>query len=829
MTRYVFAILLQWCVLQAAVAAPGDLDTSFGNGGWISLASRQSAFASLYAEDAVMQTDGKLLVAGEVRGMGRTDAFLFRYLPDGSLDATFGVGGRLVESLDQQDMENHAVVQLPDGKIFVAANRDAPNDSVIILSRYQTNGVLDAGFGDGGRALIQSLPAGYTFFSIRDLAVQSAGKLLLFVRLQDESYAQQEAVVRFNADGSIDTSFAAGGWLLTGASSRYLVDPHLLVQADQKIVIGLTDDERRFVLLRYLANGDADTGFGDQGRVVTAVGHTAIADYKHAELAGVQQQPDGKLLVNGTACNGDAEGFYCDADAVVLRFDGQGVLDHDGFGVAGVAWSNQEGLWDFGEAVFQNPDGSVDLSGVVYDGDEQKRFSLRFQPDGVLKKSFGKNGVMMSHMPVRAEEHIFLRGNGRKTVLVYNLYRERDGVSMIGQQRILPDGDRDDGFGNRGVVNTIQHMRWIEADRIFADADGGFSVTAFVAERDGGSQQLVRLTADGKPDKSFRRDGFWRLPPGQRIAAKQADGKWLATGMQGGQTAIYRYTAGGKVDRSFGARGTALVPALDEKPMYLEKLLVQPDGKLLLAVSHRPSSNEINIWLFRLLPDGLPDISFGEQGSVLLAGDRSFLTALQLDGFGNILAGVGRYSAGSWQSFLQRYQADGAVDDAFGTAGSVSGGSLTGFVDLLAAAEGTLFLASEDGTGFVVGALQPDGSADAGFADQGLARVTRADGQRVLPRSLHRLPSGQLLVSGTFYDPQTGFTSAFFSRLSAAGNLDTTFGDNGWQVFNAANGDKVLATQPSLGGVTLLPDGNWLLPFLLEDGRLHVARFLGSD
>ncbi|HWX39880.1 MAG TPA: delta-60 repeat domain-containing protein, partial [Blastocatellia bacterium] len=126
-------------------AADGDLDKSFGMGGIVltqfdTQVDANGAFSD--GRTVAIQTDGKIVAGGETDHNGRTmDAALARYNPDGSLDATFGSGGKVITA-NTQGLDVIAIQS--DGKIVAASQRE--------LLRYTTDGSLDPGFGSGGRA-----------------------------------------------------------------------------------------------------------------------------------------------------------------------------------------------------------------------------------------------------------------------------------------------------------------------------------------------------------------------------------------------------------------------------------------------------------------------------------------------------------------------------------------------------------------------------------------------------------------------------------------------------------------------------------------------------
>jgi uncharacterized delta-60 repeat protein len=220
----------------AAIRYRGDgtLDPSFGDGGVV-----ETHFDGLSGVGALaLEADGSLLAVGGVTQLppvGKEFLAIARYRPDGSLDATFGEGGKIQTLFDSDDdlvvLSGVLAIQA-DGRMIVRLGHD--------LARYTANGALDQTFGTGGIAeqnIIQ-LP--------NAAAVQSDGKIVV-VNLR----SGPSVVARFNADGSVDESFGDGG---VSAGPESGIPSVVAVQGDGKIVVGelLPEEHNPFVLLRLI-------------------------------------------------------------------------------------------------------------------------------------------------------------------------------------------------------------------------------------------------------------------------------------------------------------------------------------------------------------------------------------------------------------------------------------------------------------------------------------------------------------------------------------------------------------------------------------------------
>src|SRR5437773_237131 len=212
MRRPTLSVFLWAAVLTmplAACANPGDLDPSFGTGGKVTTPSGSNG----YINALVLQPDGKLVAAGYTQNNGSNSDFaLVRYNADGSLDGSFGTDG-IVTTLIQNGGFFEAVVLQPDGKLVAAG----VGGGHFALVRYNADGSLDGTFGTGGKVIT---PIGSFADMAYALVLQPDGKLVAAGSTSNGSWAF--ALVRYNADGSLDGSFGTGGTVTTQIGSSNL-------------------------------------------------------------------------------------------------------------------------------------------------------------------------------------------------------------------------------------------------------------------------------------------------------------------------------------------------------------------------------------------------------------------------------------------------------------------------------------------------------------------------------------------------------------------------------------------------------------------------------
>src|SRR6266436_4086226 len=224
---------------QAAQAAGGDLDPTFGTGGKVTTdLSRSTDLANAVA----VQSDGKLVVVGQTyknNDYSDEDFVVTRYNTDGTLDNTFGSRGRVRTDFPGLAAVPSSVVIQPDGKIVVAGGAfplfTFLGDFKVV--RYNPNGSLDTSFGVGG-IVTKTFPEGSYAFEV---ALKPDGKIIaagtVFVAFDPgESSDTDFALARYNPDGTLDTTFGNGGTVMTDFFGNEDDAFSVLIQPDGKIV-----------------------------------------------------------------------------------------------------------------------------------------------------------------------------------------------------------------------------------------------------------------------------------------------------------------------------------------------------------------------------------------------------------------------------------------------------------------------------------------------------------------------------------------------------------------------------------------------------------------
>ena len=364
--RLVLPVFIALAMPALAIATPGDLDPSFGDGGKV-----VTDFGGVdVATAVVIQPDGKLVVAGRTDAGGNATFALARYNSNGSLDSTFGSAGLVITDFGGND-QAFAVALQPDGKIVTAGRRG----SDVIVARYHPDGTVDLSFATAGRAVTNF---GATELALA-LALQPDGKIMIAGRTTSGG-TFNFALARYQSSGALDTTFGQQGLVSTdfgGSVDRVFA---LVLQPDGKAVVA-GDSDANFALARYNPDGSLDTTFGSGGKVVTTFGG-------RDQASAVVLQPDGKIVVAGQT------DVNTSVDFALARYNPDGSLDGT-FGTGGRVTTDFTGSGnDIASAVALQFDGKM-----LVGGGSQGNFAVaRYLANGSLDPSFGNAGMMTTDL-----------------------------------------------------------------------------------------------------------------------------------------------------------------------------------------------------------------------------------------------------------------------------------------------------------------------------------------------------------------------------------------------------------------------------------------------
>lgn len=545
------------------------------------------------AVSAVMQTDGKIVVAGYSTVNGTADFTVVRYNDNGTLDAEencldpenchpFGTGGIVLTDINDaatNDFAYSAAIQ-NDGKIIVVGYSGASGSNDLAVVRYGTDGTLDGDFGTDGVAITSI--GDFNDYATSIIVQASDGKIVVVGYTVDfDSGTGDFALIRYTAEGVLDDSFGTSGITTTDIgtpdSDR---ETSMAIQSDGKIiVVGYTSVD--FALARYNNDGTLDTAFGTNGKVVTDIGGNDAND----SLWSIAIQRDGKIVAAGiTGANGTD-------DFAVVRYNIDGTLD-DTFGTGGIAITDIGGSGNTDQltSVAIQRDGKIVAAGqTVIDG--HCNFALaRYNTNGSLDSGFGTGGIIVSNISIDAwVTSIAVQSDGK----IVAVGPSTDGSSFsFTVVRYLGNGTLDNDFGTGGIVlANVGTDNFDVAYSMAIQTDGKILVTGY--SNNGGTPEfaLVRYNSNGALDTAFGTDGkvltsIGGIGDDPYSIAVQSDGKIVVAGYTANRDsidfAVVRYNTDGTLDSGFGTDGI-YIPSIGGLDNEAYSVAVQPNGKIVVA------------------------------------------------------------------------------------------------------------------------------------------------------------------------------------------------------------------------------------------------------
>jgi len=384
-------------------ASAGDLDPTFGNAG-IQTTSFFSHYDT--ATSLAIQADGKIVAAGlalQGSALSSSDFALARYNPDGSLDPDFGAAGKQTSDFFGNFDQANGVALESDGKIVVAGltrHNDSFTTGDFALARYNPDGSLDQTFGSGGK---QATDFFGNLDSASGLVIQPDGRVVLagYAQHGDSNSTAVFALARYNLDGNLDQSFGSAGKVTTDFFGSENVGYGVVAQSDGKLVVaglafnpakGATD----FALARYNPDGSLDQAFGAGGKQTTDFfGHNDTA-------LSIAIQPDGKIVAAGYASHGASASTV---DFALARYNPDGSLDQ-AFGVGGKQTTDFFNEADVAQGVAIQADGKIVVAGAAGHGGSTADVALaRYNPDGTLDQTFGAGGLRTTNLQGNTDDN----------------------------------------------------------------------------------------------------------------------------------------------------------------------------------------------------------------------------------------------------------------------------------------------------------------------------------------------------------------------------------------------------------------------------------------
>ncbi len=615
----------------------GHVDPTFGNGAGV--AAYLHPTVQTRATCVALQADGKIVVAGWAN-TGPANYMVARLTADGHLDPSFGSGGWVLTDIADDTDQAYAVVVQADGKIIAAGRSLVGNDYDFSAVRYNPDGSLDTTFNGDGKVTF-----GYSDIgpdnneACYDAALDGSGRLVMVGGGTDVVTTGVFKMARLTTSGYLDTSFNQTGKKQFDIGTLDNAAQAVAIAPDGKIVVvGSTDSyPHNESLPAYVARINADGTFDN-----SFDGDGKLQASDHFTVRDVAVRPDGSILMVGEYQTTSGEGILW---VKSLNADGSQDLsfrDGSDFGY------NSTAGFCTGYAMALLPDGRA----VVYGARNNDHLLLRIWPQGHVdvgrQQGIGFPGWTQATaygMVVQPDDKLVVAGT------VANVGGTE---SDIGVARLLPDGGYDNTFGASGRT-TFPYDEPDDGFAVALQTDGKIVVAGDTVTGTDHDFLLVRFNADGSLDGTFGFLGFAVLDflggddYGTAVAIAP-DGKIVVAGtavdFSGNKFAVARFTSSGAPDPTFDGDGKRTITFTTGLNHWASGVAVRSDNRILVG-----GTVGGDFALVQLNGNGSLDTTFGSLfgGSGMRTydlGGNDFLNALTLRDNGQIYAAGSSETAG---------------------------------------------------------------------------------------------------------------------------------------------------------------------------------------
>jgi uncharacterized delta-60 repeat protein len=307
-----------------------------------------------WANCSFIQPDGQILLGGMFAdSTGQAEFCIARYNSSGSPDLSFGVNGHTISRLGIGEDIIYGITMQTDGKIIAVGRASIylSSDWDVAVVRYNDNGTEDTTFGTDGKTI---LDIGGADDQANSVAIDANGNIVVGVTTDPGTGFVTGTLLRLNSNGTLDHSFGNGGYKQISTPFDIHHVNSVILQPDGKIVVGgaeATSGNWDYALWRLQINGELDNSFGINGKVTTDV--SGGGEDLFTEMA---LQMDGKILLAG---NSD---YTVLSKTSIVRYDTNGFLDTS-FGSNGIFTTHICSDHDYFRNMLLQPDGNILITG----------------------------------------------------------------------------------------------------------------------------------------------------------------------------------------------------------------------------------------------------------------------------------------------------------------------------------------------------------------------------------------------------------------------------------------------------------------------------------
>ena len=725
----------------------------------------------------------------------------FSYSQQGLPDTSFGNRGIVrtdFGALTNLGATGSQVLTQSNGTVYLIIQTNGPTQII----RLHADGTIDLSYGDKGysklAAVYSSDKGGVS------AAMQSDGKIVVAGTSNDVENGNVFTLIRYNTDGTLDTSFSEDGRQTT----HFIYDDNALcvaIQDDGKIVVAGTaytnETGYDFAIARYNREGTLDTTFSEDGMQTTDFA-TPLNTYTNDIARSVTIQNDGKIVIAGSQ-------EYLAPNLILARYHTDGTLDStfSGDGKQNIDFVSGNGS----HCVAIQDDGKIIVAGAAVNNVDGRDFALaRLNANGTLDSTFSKDGKQTTYFATNAvAQSVAIQSNGK---ILLGGYRDSASVNYdFALARYNTDGTLDTTFSKDGTQTTDIEGNYSYANSLAIHTNGKIVMAGYTGTYPDYNFAVASYNTDGSLNKSFSGDG--KLTGSARVpnivynsTAIQSDGKIVVAGeAYSGKNfdfAVARYNTDGSLDTTFSSDGrvTSDFASGDD---YAKSVAIQKDGKIVVA-----GSSVYNFALARYNTNGTLDTAFshdGKQTTDFGPGQHGAKSVAIQDDGKIILVGYTYY--GYHHFAIARYNTDGTLDTTFSNDGKQI--SELGYEDSASAVaiqnDGKIVVAGTaygNGYDFAIARYNRDGILDTTFSEDGI-QTTDFGYYDDAAFSLAIQSDGKIVAAGS---ANNDFA---LTRYNSNGSLDSTFSEDGMQTIDFQGDDKANSMAIQSDGKIVAGGNSW--------------------
>ncbi|OQP60253.1 T9SS type A sorting domain-containing protein [Niastella populi] len=766
------------------------------------------------------------------------------------VDHSFGQkGDLLINNKDFGQPEHYltGIQVFPDGSCLMAANYSLPRVNysnsgyAFAVIKLQQNGQYDSTFGTDG---IRIIPIAATAY-MQSMMIQPDGKILLYGSAQGYNIS----MVRLLANGTPDSSFNKTGILNTwiGLASNYTLHT-IKIRADGKYyVVGSRIDNLNITLLN--TDGSVNDSFGFHGTVasntISNLSNEGVEAVVHNDNSlnifySLYPQTTSKYVFQGFRLNSNGKpdssfgvNGYCDYPQMgqlkITQFFP--AVDDKCYILAQTSPGNGTNVVARLNARTGDPDSSFGVSGRFEIIDRQpigmamrpdSTFLINSRPNsggsvgvmavtkqGFIDNSFGVNGLISYNLTPLYNYNFSQIGTNNQKIVVAGTVNDTTGQFLLRQFDL--NGNVDISFGNNGIYQFTHGGSYDRISGVIEQPGKKFLVAGITQNYYWNltNWYFKRYNSDGTIDLSFGNQGIVVSKENGFIindVVVLPNYDFLVAGSHTSGYMIRKYKVTGIIDSSFGVNGVADPTALfpNEGSINISNLAVQPDGKIIYSAG----GANYKMYIGRLTATGIPDVSFGNNGLLIISnpfsmvwheGTMGGVIILTPD---NKIIVAGTATTNNYKiCHLVRVLGNGTLDSDFGTNGharfdQANSNASISVCDALMQPDGKIVLLYKQkqnsgnyyhGGGVV--RFLPNGFVDSLFGQEC---------RYYLPGIAYKLQlqnDGRILVGGLINNKSVNsdVTNMYVLRVRSDGKTDSTFGSSGMIInrnYYAVNNDR---------------------------------------